>query len=1041
MRVIKSRIAAAAVFAVFVFLAGLHAAEDKSIEYRVYLKIEEMKTGKPLAGARVRYRLAGEWYDFKDEKQVSSGKHTALGDKAGKGKGKQANFSGVKTLSLKRGKFTSRVRIMKEGYEFEEFRVRRYLKLGKDKEVTVYKEIKMSPMPANRMPAFPGAEGYGAAATGGRGGRVVKVTNLNAKGPGSLQWACMQKGPVIVVFDVSGVIRPPNRAGDGRWLSIRRNDITIAGQTAPGAGITIEGMVSTGRGDRSVPKDQKAFTQGRVRNLIVRFLRIRPTEGSGNLRALEFLGCRRAIADHVSGSWALDQCFNPGYAIGDDEITFQWCGVEETDIQLENGQPHAYAMLTGWYDGHLTMHHNLLAHHLGRAPCIGCYRAEFSNNVMYNCGPGETRIEWFGSVKDMPVGNFNVAGNWWRTGPGGIVGWAIYRPPLVCSRRGLVPSSHPKDARYFFDGNRFAREGYVGLEKYSKERREKKVVTDEPLAMPRPVTHSAGEAYELVLAHAGCLPRDTVSARTIREVRTRTGSWGRHGPEGGLMEGLTPGKPLPDADSDGMPDAWEKAHGLNPADPRDTNKIVPEGASPGDRHKGYTFIEYYINELADLKVAEALTRARLDRTPPKPWDKPATELSGYGRKYKSLEDMVKAVCEQDPKKTGKTRRKLAYAGWFAIQQLSRMGDKAAPAVPEIVKALKAADGRAQATSLAAWALGVIGPKAGAGVPALIDALRRKQDTGYNKWVYPPYGYIAWSLGRIGMTDAQADEAVPILAGLLNGEDRRARMNIAWLLSLLGERAAPAQAELLKALGGSRPGYFAARALANIGAPAVPGLIKALGSDTDRGRANAARALGWMGPKAKDAVDALAGCLKKDASGMARGRIAEALGGIGPGDDRVASALAGAIRDAFLDVRVNAARALGKCRGPVAGKAISALADALDDKRREVRRAAALTLGKLGNAAIPALDKALSGEDALVRKYAARAAADVGRSAVDVLIAALSDKNAEVRREAVWSLALIGPAAGSAANTLNKALNDADYVVQHAAAEALKRISP
>ena len=76
------------------------------------------------------------------------------------------------------------------------------------------------------------------------------------------------------------------------------------------------------------------------------------------------------------------------------------------------------------------------------------------------------------------------------------------------------------------------------------------------------------------------------------------------------MEGLTPGKAPPDGDNDGMPDAWEKAHGLNPADPKDNNKIVPAGASPGDRHKGYTFIEYYINELADLKVAEALTLAR-----------------------------------------------------------------------------------------------------------------------------------------------------------------------------------------------------------------------------------------------------------------------------------------------------------------------------------------------------------------------------------------------------------------------------------------------
>lgn len=95
----------------------------------------------------------------------------------------------------------------------------------------------------------------------------------------------------------------------------------------------------------------------------------------------------------------------------------------------------------------------------------------------------------------------------------------------------------------------------------------------------------------------------------VEETFKGTGGWGRHDPDD-LMEGLIPGRPLPDGDNDGMPDEWEKAHGLNPADPGDANKIVPAGASDNDRHKGYTYIEYYINDRADTLIKEAMVQAR-----------------------------------------------------------------------------------------------------------------------------------------------------------------------------------------------------------------------------------------------------------------------------------------------------------------------------------------------------------------------------------------------------------------------------------------------
>ena len=139
---------------------------------------------------------------------------------------------------------------------------------------------------AKRAAAFPGAEGFGAAAVGGRGGKVIKVTNLKADGPGSLQAACAAEGPRIVVFDVSGVIR-----GN---VTIRHSNITIAGQTAPGAGITIEGMLKNVY--RAKPP---------LHDVVVRFLRVRPRplkrKGAGG-DCVQLTYIDRLIVDHVNCS-------------------------------------------------------------------------------------------------------------------------------------------------------------------------------------------------------------------------------------------------------------------------------------------------------------------------------------------------------------------------------------------------------------------------------------------------------------------------------------------------------------------------------------------------------------------------------------------------------------------------------------------------------------------------------------------------------------------------------------------------------------------
>jgi hypothetical protein len=129
---------------------------------------------------------------------------------------------------------------------------------------------------------------------------------------------------------------------------------------------------------------------------------------------------------------------------------------------------------------------------------------------------------------------------------------------------------------------------------------------DAPAKTPPIELVDAKQAYDLVLAKSGCWPRDRMTKRTIHEVTTKTGAWGRNAPleptDEWFLEGLTPGKAPKDTDGDGMPDAWEKLHGLNANDPADAAHIVPPGKSSTNRHQGYSYIEFYINELADNLV-------------------------------------------------------------------------------------------------------------------------------------------------------------------------------------------------------------------------------------------------------------------------------------------------------------------------------------------------------------------------------------------------------------------------------------------------------
>jgi pectate lyase len=408
---------------------------------------------------------------------------------------------------------------------------------------------------AGSPPSFPGAEGFGAVTPGGRGGRVIKVTNLNPNGPGSLQAACDLAEPRIVVFDVSGII-------DGDVV-IRHGKISIMGQTAPGAGITIKGKLSS-----EAPRGEK------LEDIMVRFLRVRPDSNKTLNQqgdAICFSAARRVMIDHCSTSWGSDETIDVFVA---DDVTVQWCTVEDGDTCGHEEGVHNYGLIQGPNGHRISIHHTLFAHQKRRSPAIANGPADVVNNVVYNFRDGFLHDN---RVNDK---TFNIVANYYKSGP-----------------------SDPQIFPFCFrDGHYFLRDNYIhglglvqdpwqeadrhpGLAYYKKYGKR----ATEPAETPPVTTQTPQQAYKLVLEQAGAFPRDYITTRCIEEVKTGTGTWGRRAiPD--LLRGLTPAQPPEDSDGDGMPDEWETARGLDPANSKDHGRVMPGG---------YTAIEEYCNERAE----------------------------------------------------------------------------------------------------------------------------------------------------------------------------------------------------------------------------------------------------------------------------------------------------------------------------------------------------------------------------------------------------------------------------------------------------------
>jgi hypothetical protein len=474
-----------------------------------------------------------------------------------------------------------------------------------------------------QTPAFPGAEGFARYITGGRGGSVYHVTNLNDSGTGSLREALGKSGKRTIVFDVSGVI---NLKSD---LKISKGDVTIAGQTSPGDGITLANYTVTVAAD----------------NVIIRFIRFRRGNAVNiNDGADAIWGRQRKniMLDHCSFSWSIDEVAS---FYDNRTFTMQWCTIAEalTNAGHDKGA-HGYGGI--WGGKEASFHHNFLLHLQNRVPrfngaryawsgydtskypnTIQAERVDFRNCVMYNWGTG-------GCYGGPGGGYINMVNNYYKAGPATTNKTRVTQISKSDSSNGGDNPFPGYTSRYYIHGNYVTAAGdnaenydWKGVvydngiptvngvrcvndskNYYGEGAGNIPIKLDEPIDAGEVTTHSATVAFEKVVAYAGAsYKRDAVDERYAQEAidgtATYTGSvTGKKGiidtqnDVGGWPE-LAKGTKPTDSDKDGMPDDWETANGLNP-------KVNDSKLYTIDTKAYYTNLEVYMNSLVqDIMIA------------------------------------------------------------------------------------------------------------------------------------------------------------------------------------------------------------------------------------------------------------------------------------------------------------------------------------------------------------------------------------------------------------------------------------------------------
>jgi hypothetical protein len=464
--------------------------------------------------------------------------------------------------------------------------------------------------------AFPGAEGFGRFASGGRGGTVYEVTNLSddPKNPavGTLRYAVKQSGARTIIFRTSGAIALKD------YLKITNGNITIAGQTAPGDGICL----------------QNYSLSIQASNVIVRYIRcrfgdttiVRNADGSPVINttinkpqhieddAAHSLGTgdtnttyRSIIVDHCSFSWAMDENAS-FYDVMN--FTMQWCMISESmyhSFHIKGN--HGYGGIWGGMGS--SFHHNLLADNSSRNPrfCGARYHlnswpteiVDFRNNVIFNWG--------FNSAYGGESGRYNMVNNYYKSGPATSTGKYQYR---IINPSDTLLQIFPHSKWYvsgnYIEGNtavsadNWANYPNGGVQPEASTLPQDTFKLNTPLPVAPVTTQTAVEAFHSVVASAGCsLPvRDSADARVINEIQSGVAPYGAtyNGGGKGIIDSpadvggwpVYHALPAPvDSDHDGMPDTWEKSHGLNPNDSSDRNTVSANG---------YTMLEEYLNSIS-----------------------------------------------------------------------------------------------------------------------------------------------------------------------------------------------------------------------------------------------------------------------------------------------------------------------------------------------------------------------------------------------------------------------------------------------------------
>lgn len=438
-------------------------------------------------------------------------------------------------------------------------------------EPTYYEELGFETVESeDELLAFPGAEGYGKYAKGGRGGQIIEVTNLNDSGEGSLRAAIEAEGPRIVVFKVSGDIMLESE------LRVKNPYITIAGQTAPGDGICL-------RNYGMIVETQEA---------IVSYLRSRPANVVDAQDCLWVNKSENVVIDHVSASFATDE----NLSVADStNVTVQNCIIAESLNKTKLGTHGMGSLIRGSKGQKVTYYGNLYASHRSRMPMCGNYTdytedpegfyMEFINNVLYN---------WSGKASGKnhdvnTVTSFNLINNYYLAGPEsekeGNFAWS-----QGCSMSHMYISGNamngevPEDQYSLVEIEMEDGNAPFNMDDYKMERFEHSITKN---------ILTAKEAYENVLETAGCsISRDSFDEGVITSIKENNGKLVNKPEQAAGWTGdwpvLESTEPYADEDGDGMDDAWEKSVGLDPADKEDGNALVAGG---------YTNLEVFLESL------------------------------------------------------------------------------------------------------------------------------------------------------------------------------------------------------------------------------------------------------------------------------------------------------------------------------------------------------------------------------------------------------------------------------------------------------------